>query len=258
VELKVFRAELHVHTVLSPCAEVEMIPPLIIEEAQSHNINLIAITDHNSSANIAAVQKAALVSGITVLPGIELQTREEVHVLCIFDTLEQTAAFQKAINNALPPITNRPDFFGEQFIVDETGDFIKREDRLLLTSADMSLTEAWKLVNNLGGLFIPAHVNRKAFGLIGTLGFLPPDLSFDAVEISRHLRPADIPHSFPQIAGLPIIQSGDVHRLEEFLGINEFHMAAPTVAEIRLALAGKDSRSSRILSHRTVELTDEN
>jgi PHP family Zn ribbon phosphoesterase len=257
-DLKVFRAELHVHTVLSPCAEVEMIPPLIIETAQAHNINLIAITDHNSSANIAAVQKAAKVFDITVLPGIELQTREEVHILCIFDTLEQTAAFQKLINNTLPPIRNRPDYFGEQFVVDETGDFIKREDRLLLTSADMSLNDAAKEVRILGGLFIPAHVNRSAFGLIGTLGLIPPDIHFEAVEISRHLRPSDAARSFPQITGLPIIQSGDVHRLEEFLGVNEFHMKAPTVSEIRLALAGHDGRSFRILSHRTADLTDGN
>ncbi len=235
-----------------------MIPPLIIEEALAHSINLIAITDHNSSANIAAVQKAAKNSGVTVLPGIELQTREEVHFLCIFDTLDQTAALQQHINNALPAIHNQPDYFGEQFIVDETGDFIKREDRLLLTSADLSLNEAWKLVKDLGGLFIPAHVNRKAFGLIGTLGLMPLDVQFEAVEISRHLRPQDAGRSFPQISGLPIIQSGDVHRLEEFLGVNEFLMAAPTVAEIRMALKNQQGRSFRVLSHRTVELTDEN
>ncbi|MHC1784892.1 MAG: PHP domain-containing protein [Anaerolineaceae bacterium] len=257
-ELKVFRAELHVHTVLSPCAEVEMIPPLIIAEALAHNINLIAITDHNSSANIAAVQKAAKNFDITVLPGVELQTREEVHILCIFDTLAQIAAFQKTINNALPPIRNRPDYFGEQFVVDETGDFIKREDRLLLTSTDISLNDAAEEVDSLGGLFIPAHVNRSAFGLIGTLGFIPPNIHFEAVEISRHLRPADASRSFPQISGLPMIQSGDVHRLEEFLGVNEFRMKAPTVSEIRLALAGHEGRSFRILSHRTVDLIDEN
>lgn len=235
-----------------------MIPPLIIQSAIEKGINLIAITDHNATANVEAVQKAAAGFDITVMPGVELQTREEVHILCIFDTLHQTAAFQTIINNALPPIGNRPDYFGEQFVVDKTGDFIRREDRLLLTSADISLKDASIAVANLGGLFIPAHVNRSAFGLIGTLGFLPPDVNFEAVEISRHLRPADVAHSFPQIGSLPVIQSGDVHRLDEFLGVNEFRIAAPTVKEIRLALAGRDGRSVRILSQRLIDFTDEN
>jgi 3',5'-nucleoside bisphosphate phosphatase len=249
--LNIYRAELHVHTVLSPCAEVEMIPPLIIEEALAHHINLIAITDHNSTANIAAVQKAALNSGVTVLPGMELQTREEVHALCLFDRIDQTNAFQRIVNNALPPIQNRPDYFGEQFIVDETGDFIKRENRLLLTSTDLSLKEAWTIVSSLGGIFIPAHINRKAFGLIATLGFLPPDIQIEAVEISRHLHPEDVSRSFPQISGVPIIQSGDVHRLDEFLGVNEFLMASPTISEIRLALNNAENRSFRILPQLT-------
>ncbi len=235
-----------------------MIPPLIIQSAINKGIRLIAITDHNATANIEAVQKASVGYDIKVLPGVELQTREEVHVLCIFDTLDQTTAFQKIINASLPPISNRPDYFGEQFVVDETGDFIRREDRLLLTSADISLKDASIAVAKLGGLFIPAHVNRSAFGLLGTLGFLPPDINFEAVEISRHLRPAEAAYSFPQISGLPVIQSGDVHRLDEFLGVNEFRLAEPSVSEIRLALSGRENRSFRILSHRTVDLTNEN
>lgn len=235
-----------------------MIPPLIIESAINKGINLISITDHNATANIEAVQKAGVGYDIKVLPGVELQTREEVHVLCIFDTLDQTEAFQKIINNALPPIGNRPDYFGEQFVVDETGDFIRREDRLLLTSADISLKDASMAVAKIGGLFIPAHVNRSAFGLLGTLGFLPPDIAFEAVEISRHLRAAEAGSSFPQISGLPVIQSGDVHRLDEFLGVNEFRLAEPSVSEIRLALSGRENRSFRILSHRTIDLTDGN
>ncbi|MDX9865697.1 MAG: PHP domain-containing protein, partial [Anaerolineaceae bacterium] len=132
--MKTYRADLHVHTVLSPCAGVEMIPPLIVQEALSRNIDLIAITDHNASANIAAVQKAAQNTPLIVLPGMELQTEEDVHSLCLFDTLEQIEAFQAYINTKLPPIKNKPDFFGEQFMVDETGDFIRREEQLLILS----------------------------------------------------------------------------------------------------------------------------
>jgi PHP family Zn ribbon phosphoesterase len=242
-ELKTYVAELHVHTVLSPCAAVEMIPPLIVREALESQIDLIAITDHNASANAGAVQKAAAGTGLTVLPGMELQTREEVHVLCLFDTLAQIESWQARVDAHMPPIENNIEYFGEQFVVDEAGEFIRRETQLLATSANLSLKEAIQGVSKLGGMAIPAHVNRKAFSLIANLGFVPSDLPIDALEISRHLSPADAREKFPQLRNFPLIQSGDVHRLEEFLGANVFKLAAPTVAELKLALRNAQGRS---------------
>ena len=246
--MRTFLAELHVHTVLSPCAEIEMIPPLIVQEALDQGINLIAVTDHNSGANVAAVQKAALNSGLVVLPGMELQTREEVHLLCLFDTLDQLDALQNLVDRTLPILENNIEYFGEQFVVDETGDFIRRENRLLLTSADLSIEAAFSFVNRLGGLVIPAHVDRKAFGLIANLGFIPPELPVEAVEISRHLAASQAYQVFPQLSPYPLIQSGDVHRLEEFLGVNEFQLAAPSISEIRLAFKKQENRSHAIRS----------
>ncbi|HZU86456.1 MAG TPA: PHP domain-containing protein [Anaerolineaceae bacterium] len=241
-----FRAEFHIHTVLSPCAEVEMIPPFIVQEALEKSIRLIAITDHNATANIAAVQKAAAGYDLTVLPGMEVQTREEVHSLCLFDTLEQSAAWQAIVDAALPLMQNRPDYFGEQFVVDETGDFIRREERMLAISVDMGLEDAFHEVTRLGGLFIPAHVNRRTFGLLANLGLVPTDIALEALEISRQLPIAEAVIKFPQLRGYPLIQSGDVHRLEEFLGANYLTLQAPTIAEIRLALQGKEGRSLEI------------
>ncbi len=241
--LKTYRADLHVHTVVSPCAEVEMIPPLIVQEAQARGINLIAITDHNTGVNVAAVQKAAAHTGLAVLPGMELQTREEVHLLCLFDTLEQLELWQQWVNAHLPPLENNIDYFGEQFVVDETGDFIRRETRLLLTSANLSLEEAVAQGLALGGLVIPAHVNRTAFSLLANLGFVPPGVPFDALEISRHLTPAQAQAKYPQLKSFPLIQNGDVHRLNEFLGVNLCHLAAPTIAELKLALRHQQGRS---------------
>ncbi len=231
-----FRAEFHVHTVLSPCADVEMIPPFIIQTASELGINLLAITDHNATANIEAVQKAAEGSGITVLPGIELQTREEVHLLALFDHLDQAYAFQKIVDVNLPDQPNDPEHFGEQFVVDATGDFIRREERLLINSTHLELGEAVKNVHQNGGLAIPAHINRKAFGMIEVLGFIPPQVAFDAVEVSRHV---DI-SKFLSSQRLPIrqsvIQSGDVHRLDEFMGRNYFEIEKPSLSEITMAL----------------------
>jgi len=231
-----------VHTVLSPCAEVEMIPPLIVERALENSIDLIAITDHNSTLNFTSVKKAAENTSLVVLPGVELQTREEVHVLCLFDTIDQITEFQHIIDSHLPDLKNQPEHFGEQFVVDETGEFIRREEKLLLSSTSLSMNEAFNAVEKLGGLFIPAHVNRKAFGLLENLGFVPTDIAIPAVEISRHITPEQAYQLFPQLKGFPIVQDGDVHRLEEFLGVLTFTVAEPSIREIRMALSHSSGR----------------
>lgn len=239
--MKVFRADLHVHTVLSPCAGVEMIPPLIVQTALERGIYLIAITDHNASANVAAVMQAAQGTELTVLPGMELQTREEVHLLCLFDTLEQVFSWQAQVDRLLPNLPNNIEYFGEQFIVDSTGEFLRREERLLLNSVNLSLEDAAAQVTALGGLAIPAHIDRSANGLIAILGLIPP--GFEALELSRHITPAEARRKYPQTASYPLLQSGDVHLLDGFLGSTHFEIECPTVAELRLALAGQQGRS---------------
>jgi hypothetical protein len=222
-----------------------MIPPLIVPTAIEKGINLLAVTDHNASANVIAVQQAAQDTGLIVLPGMELQTREEVHLLCLFDTREQLDAWQKLVDDHLPPLENDIDHFGEQFVVDETGEFIRREMRLLLTSADLSLEEAIGAVNAIEGLAIPAHVDRKANGLLEILGFVPADITIEALEISRHITVEAAPLRYPQIRGYPLIRDGDAHRLNEFLGVNEFLIESPTVAELKMALRRENGRQHR-------------
>jgi PHP family Zn ribbon phosphoesterase len=240
--LKTYRAELHIHTVLSPCAGVEMIPPLIVETALKNGINLIAITDHNAGDNVPAVIKAAEGRDLAVLPGMELQTQEDVHILCLFNTIDQLNVLQSLVDENLPDIKNNVDYFGEQFIVDHSGEFIRRKEQLLITATRLSFEEAFQAVTELGGLFIPAHVNRQVFGLIYHLGFVPPDLAIDALELSRHITPDQARLEFPQIHGYPLIQSGDVHYLDDFLGVNQFLIEEPTIPEIKMALKNEKGR----------------
>jgi 3',5'-nucleoside bisphosphate phosphatase len=246
-QMKTYRAELHVHTVLSPCAGVEMIPPLIVQEALEHGIRLMAITDHNGSANAKAVIEAASGTELVVLPGMELQTKEEVHLLCLFDRLEQLAEWQKTVDELLPEIPNTVEFFGEQFVVDASGEFVRREERLLLNSVDIELEHAAQQVNRLGGLAIPAHVDRKANGLIEILGLIPP--GFEALEISRHISPEAARQKFPQLRGYPLLQSGDVHFLDSFLGSTELEIEKTTISEIRMAISGQEGRKLSIRSN---------
>jgi PHP family Zn ribbon phosphoesterase len=235
--MKRFRADLHVHTVLSPCAEVEMIPPLIVQRALEKKIDLIGITDHNASANVSAVQRAAEGTDLTVLPGMEVQSREDVHLLTLFETLDSIEAWQAEVDRALPDLPNQPDFFGEQFVVDPTGEFLHSDPRLLSTATRLSIDEIFERVPELGGIVIPAHVERTSYGLFPTLGLLSERWNVVALEVSRHTTPERAARVFPALGKRPLIQSGDVHRLDEFLGTTVFTLAAPTLLEIRMAFA---------------------
>ncbi len=244
--MRQFRADLHVHTVLSPCAEVEMIPPLIVQHALEHGIDLIAITDHNASANVCAVQKAAQGTALSVLPGMEVQSREDVHLLTLFETPQALDAWQAEVDRALPKLPNRADFFGEQYVVDEAGEFIRHETRLLLTATHFSIDEIFTRVNELGGLVIPAHVERTANGLFPSLGLIQDKWHVPALEISRNTTSEKMAAAFPASRRYALIQSGDVHRLDEFLGTTIFTMAAPTLTEIRWAFNDTSGRRAWI------------
>ena len=224
-----------------------MIPPLIVQQAVETGIGIIAITDHNATANIEAVRKAAQGTDLVIWCGMELQTVEEVHVLCIFDSLDKALALQQTVDASLPGIENNIDFFGEQFVVDSTGDFIRREERLLLTSTTLTLKDAWDRVTALEGMLIPAHVNRKAFGLLPILGFVPTDTPFEFLEISIHLTPAQARTRFPQLLDFPLIQNGDAHFLEDIKGLNSVVVDQLTTAEFRKAVLQQSGRSHHLL-----------
>ena len=176
-------ADLHLHTVLSACAEVEMIPPLIIQRARELGLELLAVTDHNAARNVAAMMAAAEGTGITVLPGMEVQSREEVHLLCLFDTLEQVLAWQERVFAALPDRENDEAFFGAQFVVDAEGEYLDTENRLLAISTALSVEQVVAGVRALGGIVLAAHVDRPSFSLVANLGFVPPGLEIAGIEL---------------------------------------------------------------------------
>lgn len=235
--MRLVRADLHVHTVLSPCAEVEMIPPWIARRALELGIGLLGITDHNASGNAAAVAEAAAAAGIRVLPGMELQTQEEVHLLCLFDDLEACLRWERKVWSRLPEAPNNEEVLGAQLLVDAEGDWLATEGRLLAASANMTLNEAIAGVHALGGLAIPAHVDRPAFSLLANLGFVPRDLPADALEVTRRFSPSrDLPQRH-DLQGWPLIVGSDAHQLDEMRALTLLVIAEPTLSEVRLALA---------------------
>jgi hypothetical protein len=191
---------------------------------------------------VGAVQKAAEGTSLTVLPGMEVQSREEVHLLTLFETIDLLQAWQAEVDRSLPDLPNQPEYFGEQFVVDDTGEFLRNEPRLLLTSTGFSIDEIFDRVKALGGIVIPAHVERFSYGLFPVLGLISESWNLLALEISRHTTPEKAARTFPAMRNYPLIQSGDVHRLDEFLGTTVFTLAAPTLMELQMAFNQIDGR----------------
>jgi len=239
-------ADLHVHTVASACAEVEMIPPLIVRRARELGLGLIGIADHHSVENAAAVAQAATSCGIRVLPGMEVQTREEVHVLCLFEEMRQALDWQALVWEHLPPMNNREEFFGAQFVVDWRGEHLRTNERLLQTSVDLAFEQVLKGVEEHGGLALPAHVDRPRSSLFANLGMIPWGCRLLGAEISRHITPDEARRRFPQLQDIGLVQSGDAHRLEEMIGSTRLCLEAPTLAELRLALLGLGGRGIQL------------
>ncbi|HHW05954.1 MAG TPA: PHP domain-containing protein [Clostridia bacterium] len=211
--MKAAGADLHVHSVLSPCAGDEMTPPLVLARAVEQGLRFIAITDHNSTLNVPAFWEAAKNYPIQVVPGLELQTREDVHLVCLFDTPEKAFRLQEIVDRTLPRVKNREEFFGPQWIVDACGRITGTEDRLLLNSLDLSLTEAAAEVVRIGGVCIAAHVNRQGFSLPGVLGLIPPELPLAALEISDPQSVSTLSHTYQWFKRYQLVFSSDAHYL---------------------------------------------
>lgn len=223
-----------------------MIPPLIVRRARELGLGLIAVTDHNAALNVQAVIDAAAGSGLVVLPGMEVQSREEVHLVCLFDTVAQALAWQERVWAALPDRQNDEDFFGAQYVVDAGGEYLYTEKRLLSVAAALSVEDVVDGVRALGGITLAAHVDRPANSLLVNLGFVPPGLEIAGVELTRRADPAEVLRRFPQLTGYGLVVSGDAHRLEEMTARTLFQVQAPTVAELALALAGRGGRCVEI------------
>lgn len=238
---------MHVHTVLSPCGDVEMSPVAIVETAARRGIDILGITDHNSTKHGLLISKLAREKGIFVLCGAEVTTREEAHCLAFFENLETLASFQKYLDSHLPNIKNDPRYFGYQVVLDEQEMIVEEEERLLISGLEQSLDQVEKEVHRLGGLFIPAHIDRPRFSLTSQLGFVPPGLRADALEISRHTSPEEMVRQFPWIASYAFIRSSDAHHPDQLgSGITIFEMEYRSFGEIRKALHKEDHRSTRI------------
>lgn len=224
-----------------------MLPPLIVRRALDKGLGIIAITDHNTAENVPAVMRAVEGTGLWVFAGMEAQTREEAHILCLFDTVEQALAWQEVIYSHLPPLKNDEALWGMQLVVDERGDYVRTDDRLLQAATTLSVEEMIAGVHSLGGLAIAAHVDRLAFSLLGSLGFIPQGLALDALELTPRTPPEKFRAEHPDLEGWPIIVSSDAHCLADLYPHLRLRLEAPTVAELKKAFRGEGGRSCDLL-----------
>ena len=242
-----YRADLHIHTVLSPCGDLEMSPTKIIEKAREKGLDIIGITDHNTTRHCKLISKLAEPAGIFVLMGAEVTTREEVHCLTFFENDEKLSEFQIYLEKHLPPIPNNTEKFGYQVVVDEDEQIIDEIEFLLLSALDQSIEQVEQKVHSLGGIIIPAHIDRPSYSIISQLGFIPSDLMIDGIEISANCKVASVMPFLAKHRDKTIIRNSDAH-YEENIGkaFSVFEMEHRSFKEIILTLYRIEGRKVTI------------
>jgi len=241
--IREFKADLHIHTCLSPCAELEMSPRAIVRTAVKKRIDIIAITDHNSAENVIAARKAAKNTDLIVLAGMEITTSEEAHVLALFDDMESIIKLQDIVYSNLMPGENDEKRFGEQIVVNEKDEVLDFNKRLLIAATDLSVYSAVNTIHSLGGLAIASHVDKDVFSIISQLGFIPDNLKFNALEMSCHMDRKHAEELFALYTSYPWISSSDAHFPDDIgKRTTTFIMNEPTTADMASALNNLDGR----------------
>lgn len=235
--------DLHIHTVLSPCTEIaDMTPRAIVSAALERGLDMIAVCDHNSARNTAATRRAAAGSGLTVIPGMEITSAEEVHFLGLFPTDEDAAAAQDDVYGHLFG-ENQESVFGCQVVVDEFDLVEDLDNRLLISATTLRAERVVDLIHANKGLVVACHVDRQAYGIFSQLGFIPPHLKIDAVEVSRRTDFESVRKRYRQCADHVLVTSSDAHYLDDVgAAYTVAKMAEPTFAELRKVFAGEDGR----------------
>lgn len=220
--------DFHIHSALSPCGDKDMTPNNIVNMAAISGLDAIAVSDHNCVGNVRAAMAVAKERGLAVIPGMEVETAEEVHILTLYPSIEAAEYAAEEVYKHLPPIKNRPEIFGEQLKMNEEDEVVGIEERLLISPTSLSIEGLFDLVKTAKGLFIPAHVDRHSYSVLTNLGFIPDNLDIKNIEMSKKLTCVeDYLNQRPDLRGYKIFRNSDAHYLEniaqrdEALDIND-------------------------------------
>ncbi|MFH1563537.1 MAG: PHP domain-containing protein [Nitrospirota bacterium] len=240
---KTFKADLHIHTCLSPCGDLEMTPSAIVREAKKRGLEIIGICDHNSAENITATQNAGQREGIAVIAGMEVTSSEEVHILALFDDFAEAIQLQTIIYEHLVPGVNDEAVFGEQVVVNYKDEVLGFNPRLLIGATSLTVQKVIEAIHSLSGLAIASHIDREAFGIIGQLGFVPADSGLDGLEVSPRISCQEARAKFPDANNFSLVTFSDAHYLQDIGKTwTQFLIKEPTVKEMKMALIGEEGR----------------
>jgi len=230
--------DLHIHSALSPCASDDMTPNNIVNMCVLKGLDIIAVTDHNSARNVEAIANLGERKGLLVVPGMEVQTKEEVHVLCYFHTLDHCYDFQAKWEDSLPQIENRRESFGNQLILDEDDELIGEYPYLLLTSSYFGVEDVFRLIRDRG-VAVFAHVDRPSFSVLSNLGFIPDIDGVVTLEISGAVSLQQFLMEYPTLGKYRILQSSDAHYLGDIMErVNYLELTSPSVEALLKHLSG--------------------
>lgn len=231
-----FSYDFHIHSCLSPCGDEDMTPNNIVHMAKLLGLDIIALTDHNSCKNCRAAVRVGKEAGLMVIPGMELCTSEEAHVVCLFESVEAAEAFSDYIYANMPHIPNRPQLFGRQKVLDEQDMVLGEEPVLLVNASFLSVMELPRLVKSYSGACFPAHVDKTAYSVISSLGAIPPECGFRTVELAK----AEGCQTFLQAHGLESCQvmiNSDAHYLEQIAEpVHWMELSSASVGEVILSV----------------------
>jgi 3',5'-nucleoside bisphosphate phosphatase len=241
--MNIYRADIHIHSVLSPCGGLDMSPAAIVAKAKELQLDMIGITDHNTTLHCNLIRKLAADQGIFVLTGAEVTTREEVHCLAFFEETSSLNEFQDYLVFHLPFIKNNPSIFGYQVVVDEQENILEEIEPLLIVGINQSVEQVRAKVKELSGIFIPAHVDRQRYGILGQLGFMPEALQPDAVELYGKTSREAFLSQYPEFEKYRLVKNSDAHCPEQ-IGryYSVFRLEELSFSEIQMALHGKKGR----------------
>lgn len=240
--LKIFHCDFHIHTCLSPCADLDMHPQALVKKALEAKLDLVAVCDHNSSENVPFVINAARGKNLSVLSGMEVTTAEEVHILAIFDSLDNLADLQKLVYQHLAG-ENDERRFGVQAIVNENGEVEGISNKLLIGATDLSLDYLVDHIHKFNGLAIAAHIDRESFSVLGQLGFIDEKIKFDALEITPATGIEKARIKYRDLSNYSFIVSSDAHFLKDIgTATTRIALQEASVAELKMAFAGQNGR----------------
>lgn len=218
--------DLHLHSCLSPCGDDEMTPWNLVNMAKILGYDIIALTDHNSCGNCRSAMKVGEKAGITVVPGMELCTAEEIHCVCLFEDIDSAEKFSEYVKGTMPPVKNREEIFGRQLLMDEGDGILGKEEILLTTASSVSIDYLPELVSEYGGVCFPAHINRESYSIISSLGAFPPELDVNSFELTPDADENEYYARYTYLKGKKLLRSSDAHYLEN-MREKEFYLEIP-------------------------------